>query len=84
MPFHDNREEVSQYHMSETCPADQVDLETGWFFYLAEIALKRIIHNVIIRQYKTTAPHALGPLQRESEFDLEKAVAESDTQIQEW
>jgi hypothetical protein len=29
---------------------DQGALKRGWFFYLAEIAEKRITHNVIIRQ----------------------------------
>jgi hypothetical protein len=64
---------------------DREILQIGWFFYLAEIALKRIIHNVVIRQYRDRSHTNLDQLRESKDcYRLEKAVQESDTQIQEW
>jgi hypothetical protein len=74
-----------QSAISMSSNEDQETLQTGWFFYLAEIALKRIIHNVVIRQYEDRNHNNLNPCREGGDsYGLEKAVEESDTQIQEW
>lgn len=62
-------------------PTDRQNLERAWYFYLAEIALKRMINNVIIRHHHQR--------QRDShrsfaESELEKNVFEFDMQVQKW
>jgi len=56
---------------------DQQTLEKGWFFYLAEIALKRMINNVIKRRYESKSRGGRG-------HDMFDMVIEFDRQIQEW
>jgi hypothetical protein len=60
---------------------DRQNLETGWFFYLAEISLKRITSNVLILRHKLK-------YSKESKVDLNQAletsVTEFETQIHEW
>jgi hypothetical protein len=60
---------------------DRQNLELGWFFYLAEIALKRIVHNVISWLYKYDA---LTESKEGSEHYFEAGALEFETQIQEW
>ena len=64
--------------------SDRQNLELGWFFYLAEIALKRIVHNVVSWLYKSKRTSNNGDAQRENDYELEMGVAEFETQIQEW
>jgi hypothetical protein len=64
--------------------SDCQNLELGWFFYLAEIALKRMLHNVMTWLYKSKRTNNHGDAQRENDCELERGAAEFDTQIQEW
>lgn len=74
-----------QSAISMSSNEDQETLQIGWFFYLAEIALKRIIHNVVIRQYRDRKHNSFDPRQESEDcYRLDKAVQEADTQIQEW
>jgi hypothetical protein len=62
---------------SQTSVPDHQTLETGWFFYLAEIALKRILGNLLLRRY--------GSKSRTGSDRVELSiVAEFERQIQEW
>jgi hypothetical protein len=63
--------------------SDRRNLELGWFFYLAEIALKRIIHNVVSWLYKSENANTHNDLQNHDNY-LEVGAAEFETQIQEW
>lgn len=58
---------------------DRQNLETAWFFYLAEIATNRIIGNVFkwLSNVKETSDQDLDKM-------LETGATEFDRQIQEW
>lgn len=64
--------------------SDRQNQELGWFFYLAEIALKRIVHNVVTWLYKAKAMshHGISPEIRDRY--LQAGALEFETQIQEW
>jgi hypothetical protein len=68
---------------SSISTSDRQNLELGWFFYLAEIALKRIIHNVVSWLYKSRNTNTHENLRNDDNY-LEAGVAEFETQIQEW
>ncbi|RDW73246.1 hypothetical protein BP6252_07153 [Coleophoma cylindrospora] len=60
---------------------DRQNLERAWYFYLAEIALKRMINNVLIRHHyqRQRNTHRTS-----AENDLEQNVLEFDMQVQKW
>lgn len=58
---------------------DRQYLERGWYFYLAEIALKRMLHNIIVRRFQSKMWN-----QPEAESDLEQNVREFDMQVEQW
>jgi hypothetical protein len=64
--------------------SDRQNQELGWFFYLAEIALKRIAHNVIIWLYKAKATSHHGSTLESRDRYLQAGALEFETQIQEW
>jgi hypothetical protein len=71
------------YDEFSTSTSDRRNLELGWFFYLAEIALKRIIHNVVSWLYKSENTNSHSDHKSRDNY-LEVGVAEFETQIQEW
>jgi hypothetical protein len=64
--------------------SDRQNQELGWFFYLAEIALKRIVHNVVIWLYKGKAINYHGSAPGTRDGYLQAGALEFETQIQEW
>lgn len=62
---------------SQISVPDHQTLETGWFFYLAEIALKRILGNLLLRRYGSKSQAG------SDRVDL-SIVTELERQIQEW
>jgi hypothetical protein len=81
-------EDTSESHwpspQSWTSTSDQHYLELGWFFYLAEIALKRIVHNVIFWLCKPTTATISGDSGRGEDYELARGAVEFETQIQHW
>jgi hypothetical protein len=63
---------------------DQQYLERGWLFYLAEIALKRIVHNVISWLCKQKSALISGDGQEGDDYDLAIGAIEFETRIQDW
>jgi hypothetical protein len=58
-------------------------LHTAWYFYLAEIALHRILHSLLVWRYGAIAGGE--PLDRHAKDHLlQQNVIEFDRQIQEW
>lgn len=64
--------------------SDHQNQELGWFFYLAEIALKRIVHNVVTWLYKAKAKSHLGSTPEMHDRYLQAGAIEFETQVQEW
>jgi hypothetical protein len=63
---------------------DQQYLELGWLFYLAEIALKRIVHNVISWLCKPKSAIISGDGRKGDDYDLAIGAIEFETRIQDW
>jgi hypothetical protein len=61
--------------------SDRQNLELGWFFYLAEIALKRMAHNVIswLHNFDSSAIS-----RSDSDRYLAAGATEFETQVQDW
>ena len=64
--------------------SDQQNQELGWFFYLAEIALKRIVHNVLTWLYKSKAMGNPDSTPETRDRYLQAGAVEFETQIQDW
>ena len=63
---------------------DREHLRTGWFFYLGEIALKRLQNRILVYRYgdhSTRSSETTGPKQ---EADLSRSIREFDLQLQQW
>ena len=77
MPSYDMMQIFWPSPSSQTSAPDHETLETGWFFYLAEIALKRIVANVFLQLY--------GSKSRPGRDRVEPSVVmEVECQLQEW
>lgn len=62
---------------------DRQNLELGWFFYLAEIALKKIIHNVVSWLYKAKSDVSSSGSNNNDHY-LQAGATEFENQIQQW
>jgi hypothetical protein len=63
---------------------DRELLVTGWFFYLGEIALKRLTNRILLHRYESSSRVDGHLSQIKKDADLERSVAEFDLQLQQW
>ena len=62
-------------------------IEDGWFFYLSEVALRRIVNRALLSRHHLAATYSaqgLNIMQEVRDEELQKTVNEFDLQIQEW
>jgi hypothetical protein len=62
-------------------------IEDGWFFYLSEVALRRIVNRALFSRHHLATSHSaqgLNIMQEVRDQELQKTVDEFDLQIQEW
>ncbi len=63
---------------------DREHLETGWFFYLGEIALKRLTNRILLHRYESGNGAHKYTSQAEKDAQLERSISEFDLQLQQW
>jgi hypothetical protein len=62
---------------------DRKNLQLAWYFYLAEIAMKRILNNLLVWRYDIKSRGEL--LDRDSkDLRLQQSVVEFERQIEDW
>ncbi len=62
---------------------DRQNIQLAWYFYLAEIAMKRILNNLLVWRYDIRSGREI--LDRESkDLRLQRSVVEFDRQIEDW
>jgi len=62
---------------------DLQNLQLAWYFYLAEIAMKRILNNLLVWRYDNRP--GVEPLDRESkDLRLQRNVVEFERQNEDW
>ncbi len=67
-----------------TTSSDTHHMQTGWFFYLAEIALRRIVNRVLLHRYRR---HGKLHPSRYPDMDIEnlqETVSDFDMQLRSW
>lgn len=62
---------------------DQAYLETAWFFYLGEIALKRLMNRILSERFDNNNPYH-EKTQVEKDLYLVSSVAECELQLEQW
>ncbi|KAL1960921.1 hypothetical protein VTO42DRAFT_5905 [Malbranchea cinnamomea] len=63
---------------------DTQTLESGWFFYLSEIALRRIVNRYLLYRYQFADEGIWDGTEGRACREMEKSVAEFDFQIKQW
>jgi hypothetical protein len=62
---------------------DRQNIQLAWYFYLAEIAMKRKLNNLLVWRYDIRSKGEF--LDRESkDFRLQRNVVEFDRQNEDW
>jgi hypothetical protein len=57
---------------------------TGWFFYLGEIALKRLMNRILLYRYGDNSNGSNGHSEEENDLELRQSVSEFDLQLEQW
>jgi hypothetical protein len=57
---------------------------TGWFFYLGEIALKRLQNRVLLYRYGENSNSSNSYSKEERDLELRQSVSEFDLQLEQW
>jgi hypothetical protein len=63
---------------------DRAHLVTGWFFYLGEIALKRLMNRILLYRYRENSSSCNGNSEEENDSELRQSVSEFDLQLEQW
>jgi hypothetical protein len=63
---------------------DRAHLVTGWFFYLGEIALKRLGNRILLYRYGDQSDSSGRGSEEENDLDLRRSVLEFDLQLDQW
>lgn len=63
---------------------DRAHLVTGWFFYLGEIALKRLVNRILLYRYGDQNDSNGSSLEEQNDLDLRRSVLEFDLQLDQW
>ncbi|RHZ70707.1 hypothetical protein CDV55_103909 [Aspergillus turcosus] len=88
-----NLEDPEAIHLAGTLPGstpsfetDKAHLVTGWFFYLGEIALKRLTYRILLYRYgnQDGSKRNKTAQQSDSDHDLRRSVMEFDLQLDQW
>jgi hypothetical protein len=58
---------------------DRAHLVTGWFFYLGEIALKRLMNRILLYRYRENSNS-----EEQNDSELRQSVSEFDLQLEQW
>jgi hypothetical protein len=64
---------------------DRAHLVTGWFFYLGEIALKRLGNRILLYRYGDgDDSHGSASSDDDKESNLRQSAVEFDLQLEQW
>lgn len=84
-----SRGDQAQDHNGASSPSDHRCIELGWFFYLAEIALRHIANRAVQTNYQILHKCLLGPTGRPdlkgiNVQEMLEVTHAFDQQLQEW
>ena len=63
---------------------DRAHLVTGWFFYLGEIALKRLMNRILLYRYGDNCSRCDERPEQEGDLELRQSISEFDLQLEQW
>lgn len=64
--------------------SDRAHLETSWFFYLGEIALRKLMNRILLSRYESGRSESGAKSEMDMRLDLITSIAEFDLQLQQW
>lgn len=69
---------------SSPLESDRAHLETSWFFYLGEIAIRKLMNRILSSRYENGRVESGSTLEADIGLDLVSTIAEFDLQLQQW